>query len=139
MMSRRSMYKGEYEKTVDRWEKRSSIMVDKGMIERYGLNAAVFLGELISKCKYFEIKHQISNDGYFFNTVENMRHDTGLSRFQQEQAISILQDDGVIEVKLKGIPPKRFFSLNLYRIVDLEKTKFTHFKNTIAAAKNDEC
>lgn len=128
-MARRSIYKGEHEKMVDRWEKRSSIMLDKGMIERYGLNTAVFLGELMSKAKYFEIKHQISDDGYFFNTVENMRHDTGLSRYQQEQAIKMLTDDHVLEMKHYGIPPKRFFRLNLHKLSVLEKTQFQHFKN----------
>ena len=101
--------KGNYEKLRDRLKKESSIMLTKGMIHSLGLHPAVMLCELISKGEYFERRNMLSIDGYFFNTIENIGEDTGLSRFQQDKAIEVLLEKGIISTRLAGIPAKRFF------------------------------
>ena len=46
-----------------------SIVVNKKLAHAIGMDAAVMYSELISKQRYFAKKGQLTDDGYFFNTV----------------------------------------------------------------------
>lgn len=47
------------------------ILANKGIARRFGLDCAVFLGELASEYAYYESAGKLSDDGSFFSTVEN--------------------------------------------------------------------
>ena len=87
-----------------------SIIVNKKLAKEIGLNEAVMYSELISKHLYFEISNQLS-DEYFYNSMENLKKDTTLSRYQQGKAIEKLVKLGLIEYKLKGLPATRYFKI----------------------------
>ena len=58
-------------------------------------------------------------DGRIFKTIPEMQKETGLSRNNQDTAIAILVEMGVLEVVLKGVPAKRHFKLDLERLAEI--------------------
>lgn len=72
-----------------------SIIINKRLAHNIGLNEAIMYSELLSKYKYFAEKHELQDDGYFFNTVDNMHKDTALSDYQQRKAICNLEKLGL--------------------------------------------
>lgn len=90
-----------------------SIIVNKNLASNIGLDAAIFYSELCSKYKYFSQKKKLDKDGYFFNTVENMKNDTSLSDYRQREAIKKLKELGLICYQIKGLPARRYFKVNL--------------------------
>jgi hypothetical protein len=89
-----------------------SIIVNKKLIHSLGLNAAIMYSELVSKNEYFKERDQLTEDGFFFNTIDNMRLDTGLGEKPQAIAIKLLVNLKLIQVDKRGLPAKRYFKLN---------------------------
>ena len=87
------------------------ISVNRTLIARYGLHAAVLIGELASEARYWT-KNGRLDDGWFFSTMENVESATGLSEHFQRQAVKCLVDAGLIEVEYKGLPRKRYFRVD---------------------------
>ena len=86
------------------------LAINKNLIKSIGLKEAVLYSDLLSKQKYFEDR-DILDKGWFFNTIENIEKDTGLSGFQQRNVISRLIEIGLIDHKLKGMPAKGYFKI----------------------------
>ena len=91
--------------------KESHWQINKQLARLVGIEAALFLSDLISKREYFSERGELE-DGWFFNTQENIEKDTTLSEFQQRKAISILVEKGFITIKKMGIPAKNHFIIN---------------------------
>ena len=98
---------------------RNYIAVNRILMKEYGLHEALLLGELASEYEYWEAQGQITEDGYFYSTVENVKENTTLSDSQQRKAITSLKKKGVLDVKLKGIPAKRYFRINESALLEL--------------------
>ncbi len=77
-----------------------------------GTAEASLYAELLGRGKYFAKLNQLDDEGYFFNTVIDLQQGTALSDFQQRRAIKQLQELGLISVKLKDSPPKRYFRIS---------------------------
>jgi hypothetical protein len=88
-----------------------SIIINKALARNIGLNESILYSELLSKFIYFSKKNMLDNDGYFFNTIENIEEDTTLTKKQQGPAIKKLEELGLINKKLMGCPPKRYFKI----------------------------
>ncbi len=85
------------------------------------INAAVFLSELANRYRYHLKENQVLNtekhgDGWFYFTSEKCEERTALSRREQDTAITILENLGLIEKKIIGVPSKRHFRLNIENI-----------------------
>lgn len=89
-----------------------SIVVNKTLAQAIGINAAVMYSELISKHKYFSDRRQLTEDGFFYNTVKNMQDDTTLSKDQQLEAIKVLKGLDLIDQTNRGLPRTRHFKVN---------------------------
>lgn len=98
---------------IDLLRSDGSIIVNKRLSKKIGLNEAILYSELVSKYKYFKNKDQLTPDGYFFNTVDNLEDDTCLSGKQQRPCIKKLEKLNLIEMKVQGLPSKRYFKINL--------------------------
>lgn len=90
-----------------------SIVVNKNLMFSIGHDEAEIYAELISKYNYFNIRETLTEDGYFFNTVDDLYLDTCYGEKTQRKVIERLVGLGLIHYKVKGMPPKRYF-----RIVD---------------------
>lgn len=87
------------------------IVVNKQLARAFGLEEAVILGELASEMEYWQQRGELQ-DGYFFSTIENVKECTTLSDKRQRSALNALKDAGILDVKLAGIPAKRYIRIN---------------------------
>jgi hypothetical protein len=87
------------------------LIVNKNLSKKVGLQAAALLADLISKQVYFK------GEEYFFNTEANIERDTTLSPYQQRACIGKLKALGLITVKRKGIPAKRYFKVHAVQVM----------------------
>jgi len=111
-------------------------IINKSIAKQVGIDAALLLSDLISKEEYFESLQQSDYDGWFYNTSDNIETDTTLKRHKQEAAIKQLVDNNFIDVKLKGVPPKRHFKIATIQIavflqIELPKNSNIYNNNTI--------
>lgn len=95
-----------------------SIIINKELARKIGIDATIVYSELISKYLYFYNKGTLI-DGYFYCTIENLEKDTTLTKYQQSQSIKILKQLNLIDVQYKGLPKIRYF-----KIIENEKMIF---------------
>lgn len=88
------------------------ISVNKTLIKTVGLEEAILLGELCSEYDYWEEHNQLTDDGYFYATIEKIENNTTLSEYQQRKAVNTLKSLDILETKLKGLPATRYFKIN---------------------------
>ena len=86
------------------------IIANKTIAKEFGLDEAILLGELASEFRYW-VKRGELTDGYFYSTIENVKDNTTLSDKRQRSALTTLKAAGLIEVKLKGLPAKRYIKI----------------------------
>lgn len=94
------------------------IVVNKQLARAFGLEEAVMLGELASQMEYWQQRGEL-NDGYFYSTVENVKDNTTLSDKRQRSALNALKEAGIIDVKLAGMPAKRYIRINEYQLAQI--------------------
>lgn len=87
------------------------IVVNKQLARAFGLAEAVLLGELASEMEYWQQRGELK-DGYFYSTIENVKDNTTLSDKKQRSALKTLKDAGIVDVKLAGLPAKRYIRIN---------------------------
>lgn len=87
------------------------IVVNKTLIRAYGLKEAILIGELCAEYNYWEQQDQLE-DGMFYSTAENIERNTGLSPYQQREAIQNLVNAGILSTELKGMPAVKWFRIN---------------------------
>ena len=107
-----SDYKGQINTLTDLLRADGSIIVNKKLARNLGVEAAIMYSEIVSKYYYFAERGQLTEDGFFFNTVEDMQKDTSLTDHKQRKAIKILSALGLIEHRNREMPQKRFFKVN---------------------------
>lgn len=88
-----------------------SIVMNKSLIFSIGHHESIIYAELVSRFNYFSDKNRLTEDGYFFNTINDLHAGTGLSEKPQRTAIKNLKKLGLIDVSLRGIPPRRYFTI----------------------------
>lgn len=88
------------------------LRVPRPFIRRFNLNTAVMLSEIYSEYTYWRDRDGLQQGAWFYSTVENMYHNTGLSKHQQSVAVKELEAYGIIKVKYHGMPKKRYFKFN---------------------------
>jgi len=88
---------------------KQSISVSKKMTQVYGTDAAILIGELISKQRYWHDEGRLHNDRFYWS-LRDITLTTGLSRKAIGKAVATLTDAGFIEVE--AIPQK----LTLYKV-----------------------
>lgn len=98
---------------LDKTFENDFLRVPRPFIRKFGLKTAVLLSELYSEYTYWKDRNLLEQGGWFYSTIENMAHNTGLSKSQQLQACKKLQEYGIIKVKYHGLPKKRYFKFNM--------------------------
>jgi hypothetical protein len=91
---------------------KSFITVNKVIAQRFGLDAAVLLGELASTQVYWEEQGGLDGEGMFYQTCEQITQNTTLSKHQQAKAAKVLEDAGVLKTKKKGLPPMKYYVID---------------------------
>lgn len=86
-------------------------IVNKDLIKALGADGAIMLGELINERDYWQGKGQLEDD-WFFSTIENVENEIGYSEYKQRKIIKALEAKKVIQVKIKGLPARRYIKIN---------------------------
>lgn len=94
------------------------ITVNRALARLYGVETALVLGELASEYEYWAA-HSKLVDGYFYSTVENIQEATTIPVKRQRAALTKLQDAGIIDVQIKGLPARRYIRINESRLFDV--------------------
>jgi len=63
-----------------------------------------------------------SEEDWIYKTIDEFSGETCLTRSEQDTAIRIWKQLGILEVKKKGIPPKRHFKIDIERLMILLKS-----------------
>jgi hypothetical protein len=98
------------------------ITVNKTLAHEIGLNETIIYSELVSLHQYWRKQGKLTDDNWFFCTIENLERNTTLTRNKQDRAIKKLQELGLIEVERRGLPAKRYFKIT-NKIYELILTK----------------
>lgn len=92
------------------------IIANKDIARRHGLDEAIILGELASEFRYWKREGK-TQDGWFFSTIQNVEDATTIKEKRQRAAINNLVAAGLLEVKLEGMPAKRYVRLSAEKLL----------------------
>ncbi len=62
--------------------------------------------------------------GWVWKTIKNVWAETSMTRSEQDRSIRIWKRLGVLEVELHGIPRRRYFKINIEKLVALLEKNF---------------
>lgn len=105
------------------------ITLNKNLIKAIGLEEAIILGELASEYDYWSSQKALE-DGYFYSTIENIEKHTTLSVHKQRKALNSLKEKGIIDIKVKGIPAKRYIKIIEKQVYELLSIQFVKNSQT---------
>ena len=88
------------------------IVINRDLLKKYGINVTLMLCELASEYNYFD-KNGKLEDGMFYSTIDNISERTGLSKYQQTEALKVLDEVGIVKSVVKGMPAKRYFKIDV--------------------------
>ena len=111
------------------------LIVNKKLAKSIGLKETVLLSDLISKEEYFITTGKIDN-GWFFNTEQNIFEDTTLTPYQQRKCLKTLKNHQLVDVRRKGTPAKLYFKINEEQVV--KKLKDLSLNKCTTINKNKE-
>ena len=98
------------------------IVVNKDLIKILNLEGAVMFGQLASEYVYWENARKLE-DGYFYSTIEDIQEKTSLTAYQQRNVIKMLEEKNLINVKLMGMPAKRYIKINENQVIKILNNK----------------
>ena len=90
---------------------KNTILVNRQLAACIGLNNAVMYAALVSKSLYYSSRGQ-DRDGWFYCTINDMHESSSLGARSQKKAADTLCELGLIDLKIMGIPARRFFRIN---------------------------
>lgn len=96
------------------------IIANRDLINKFGVNSAILLGELYGRYNYFRKRNQLKN-GFFFATKNSIESSTKLTPYKQRTASSILENADILEVKYIDIPPKTYYKINEINLLKVLK------------------
>jgi hypothetical protein len=88
------------------------IPVSKVLASKIGLLEATIFGELCSESDYWHERNEVTEDGYFFSTVENIEDKLFVKKDTQQRVMKNLSNSGLISIAKKGLPAKRYVKIN---------------------------
>lgn len=112
-------------------------MVNKALAKYFGDNdCALFLADLISKYQYFESTDQL-DDGFFFNTQDNIYDDTNIPHKRQLQYVKKLEALKILITKKAGLPAKTYYKID-FEVIEEILAKQESPKRLDCSSQNDQ-
>lgn len=113
--------------------KNASWNINKNLAKKLGLETALLLTHFI------DLSEVVFNGlDRFYQQIERIKEELGLSEYSIKNSISALKKLGVISVIKVGMPAKNFYKLNHDAIVDLIQTDDTSLVDTNSSDLLDE-
>ena len=123
---------------LDKTFENDFLRVPRPFVRKFGLKTAVLLSELYSEYTYWKERNLLDKGGWFYSTIENMAHNSGLSKSQQLQACKELQEYGIIKIKYHGLPKKRYFKFNMTALDKLYEDFNANLGKTKEVVEDDD-
>ena len=95
------------------------IPLNKSVAKTLGNNATILLTELVSLNNMHQANNTLDSDESFFATIEFLEEETNLTQYEQKECTIMLEAFGLIETKIKGIPARKFYKVNLNKITEI--------------------
>lgn len=92
------------------------ITLNKKAVRIFGLENAVLIGEFVSKEKYLKENGSLTEDGFFYSTIEDVENNTSLKERTQQRLIADLKAKDIIQVELRGLPARRHIKINYEKL-----------------------
>ena len=89
-------------------------VLNKSVVKTLGIETAFLLTNLVEADKLLA-----DDEGWFYQTIDTIEEITTLTRRKQESSIEKLIDKGILLQQNKGIPMKRYFKLNSFKVNEL--------------------
>lgn len=105
----------------------SFLMANKEIIRLTDIETAILYSDLAGAQDYWNERSETA-DGYFFRTQSEIEQNTTLSAKVQLRCLRVLEDKGLIKTKVKGLPAKKYFSIDsdcmhrLYQLIQKGET-----------------
>ncbi|KKM28190.1 hypothetical protein LCGC14_1567190 [marine sediment metagenome] len=97
------------------------INVNKGVVDYYGIDIALWIGDIYSRWEWFRKQGKIDEKGFIFTTQKEIRETTKLNYNKQTDIIKRLVEDKILEVKRIGLPARNHYRINLEILIDIIK------------------
>lgn len=94
----------------------NNYILNENIMMKYGRDFAVLLACLMSADKLFG--HN-GNGPWFYQTVAEVEKRTGIKTKKQAELLRQMEELGIIERKLMGLPARRYFKINYERAIEL--------------------
>ena len=87
------------------------IIVNRDLMVAVGVAEAMLIGELASEFRYWRNAGKL-DDGWFYSTCDNLEDKLPFSRPTIKKATDHLEEIGVLETDLRGMPAKKYYRIN---------------------------
>ena len=100
------------------------IIFNKSLARMVGREGALLIGELVSKFRYYRNNNMLTEDEFFYATIEDIEDNTTLNAYEQRKVIKQLVSMNLLTVERRkdGL---RFFKINFQQLQEL----FSETKN----------
>jgi hypothetical protein len=86
-------------------------------VSKFGPAAGLFIRQLV-----YWVGKEHDQKGWIYKTQHDMEEETGLSRWHQEKARNVLVSQGVLEEKLRGLPRRLWYWVDLEALLNVMET-----------------
>lgn len=87
------------------------LQINKILIKKIGLEESILLCELADEEDYWLKRDHISEDGFFFSTVENIENVLGFKVDKQRTLLNNLESKKLIQISYRDMPRKRYIKI----------------------------
>lgn len=88
------------------------LTVNKLVMRTLGISESVLLSELCYRRQFLARANKLTEDGFFYATVEDVEEETTLSDYAQRKILDKLNQMGLIDVERRGLPAKRYICIH---------------------------
>ena len=100
------------------------IITNKKLAKLYGTDAAILIGELCAEHCYYSKTNNLTEDGGFYSTQDNIEANTTLNSYAQRKAMKVLQDANIVKVKRIGLPARNYYYINNEQLLNIFSEDF---------------
>ncbi len=79
-------------------------MAPKSLLHELGAEATILFIEILQRENYFRERNMLTEDGYFFNTNQDMSSATGISERSLKRLYEVLKSKKLIDITYRGMP-----------------------------------
>lgn len=88
------------------------LTVNKLVMKAIGISESILLSELCYRRQFLARANKLTEDGFFYATVEDVEEETTLSDYAQRKILEKLNKLGLVDVERRGLPAKRYICIH---------------------------